>query len=129
MPKRLTTLVLLLLPAVAFADESDPRASLESAIADGIKLLAAKDFETFITRYAAPDELREMKAADEFEEVVQRFAGGKSELLLIVLKEIKDKEPKLTRKERLATFPIEYKKSPRETIEFEKIEGLWYLAN
>jgi len=129
MPKLLTTLILLLLPAVALADEPDPRASLDTAIADGIKLLTAKDFETFVNRYAAPDELREMKAADEFEAVVQRFAGDKSELLLIVLKEIKGKEPKLTRKNHLATFPIEHKKSPRETIEFEKIEGLWYLAN
>ena len=65
----------------------DPRREPATLIAEAIRLLERKDYTTFITTCARPDELKEMLANKKLEDIAQEFARKKAPDLLVVLKE------------------------------------------
>lgn len=116
--------------AVAPADEKpDPRESLKTAIPEGIRLLEAKEYATFIKRFATPDQVKKITEKQTIEEAADVFGKGKAEELLGVLKHVRDKEPAYNDEKTKATFEIDKEINDRGKIQFEKVGRLWYITN
>jgi hypothetical protein len=120
------------LPAASPAAEkasANPREDARTAVADAIRLLEAKDYETFLKHYVKPDDFKKITERLPLPEFAKRFGEKKAKPMLDVLKSIKTKEPLYTKDRTLATFAVDVPGAPRNTIEFEKIDKYWYIHN
>jgi hypothetical protein len=131
----LSLLVLLFLSAFdvsaaqAQDPKPDPREKLETAIPEGIKLLTAKEFQPFIEKFVAPDDLKEITKRTTVEEFAKRFGEEKAETLLKVLENIKDTKPTFDKTGTKATYTLTQTIGNKKTITFKKVEKYWYIQN
>jgi hypothetical protein len=111
------------------ATEVAPNASLDTAIPNGIKLLEAKDYKSFLKAFVPPDVHAKMTAEKGEDAFVARFADGKAEKLLSVLKAIKDKKPTMTDQGKVAVYDLAEEIAGKKTIQFIQIGNAWYIKN
>jgi len=125
----LALVVVLALP-VAAAQNPDPRTKPETAVAEAIRLLEAKEYVAFIRAFVPPDELKRGAEQASVEQFAEAFGRTRGERLLSVLKSIKDATPALDADGKTATYKL---KEPvigtRDTLVFIKIGEFWYLRN
>jgi predicted outer membrane protein len=140
-----TLLVLAVLAAdpVAPAAEEikpDPQKQIQDTIANGINQLEAankitekkeqiKAYEALLKQFAHPDELKNMLSTKTMSELAEGFGGRNAKDLLVVLKEIKGRQPKLNADGTKATFPLDIDGVPHKEIAFERFGDSWYLHN
>jgi hypothetical protein len=109
--------------------KADPREELETAIPEAIRLLEAKEYETFLKTFIPPDDFKSVTKQVSLEEFAKRFGKDKAADLLRVLKAIKGTKPTLDPDGTKAPFKHGIKGAPKDSITFVKMDGLWYLQN
>jgi hypothetical protein len=108
----------------------DPRTSVETAIPEGIRLLEAKDYATFLRLFVPPDVLKELSAAESFEGFAKTFGeDGKATAVLAALKSIRGTKPAIDGDGRRATFTLKVPTEGKTTITFIKIGEFWYISD
>jgi len=107
----------------------DPREKLQATIDYGIRLIEKKKYRELIEDFCHPDDLKDLRRVEKINDVVVSLQGKKGQVLLIVLKDIKDKEPRYNSEKTKATFPVDVEGTSQEQIVFEKSEKHWYLRN
>jgi hypothetical protein len=115
----------------AAAQSPDPRTKPQTLVAEGIRLLEAKDYVKFLQTFVPPDEFKRLSEQASAEQIVA--SAGFSErigMLLTALKSIKDATPALDAEGATATYQL---KEPilgnRDTMVFIKVGDFWYLRN
>ena len=109
--------------------KTDPHESLDTLIAEGIRLLEAKEYVKTIEFLATPEDVAMMKKMEGgVEQVAKVFGETKADLALQVLKQIKTQKPTMNAEETLATYKIKDAKEIPE-MKFERIGKQWFLRN
>lgn len=127
-----TTLASLLTITAAAQDaKPDPRENLDTAVKEAIRLMEAKEYETFIKQFLHPEDLKRLTdSGTSVEEMAKRFAMKKAERNLEVLKELQEKKPQHSDDGRQAFVESEkFKRMPNSKIRFQKVGKLWYIRN
>lgn len=121
--------VLLINQGMLRADDKDaPREKLDTAIAEGIRLLEAKEYASFLKSFVPPDVLKQLDGGS-IDEFAKKFSEKKAGQLLAALKSVKNEKPKMDDDGKTATFEIKLEDAPRKTVVFKKIEKYWYISN
>ena len=107
----------------------NPRENVISAITDAIFLLENKEYQAFIEKYAAPEDLEKILNKKSIDELVKDFAEGKAEKVLNVLKLASKLEPKYDKSGNKATFSKNEVGGMSKDMVFKKVEKFWYIAN
>jgi hypothetical protein len=130
---RASTAVFLWLPAVislATADsKADPREKLETAVPEGVRLLEAKDYSTFLKNFITPDDLKKITEKAALDEFSKQFGENKAPRLLQVLKSIRDAKPTLDPSGKKATYELKEPIDGKKTITWVKVDKHWYIQN
>jgi hypothetical protein len=132
-PMKVVTLAFVIgmlasLTAGSKADEAaDPRAKLDTAIPEAIRLLEAKEYKTMLKEFGAPDALKKILGEVSLDQFAERFAAGKADDLLKALKSIKGKKPEMSDDGNKATFTLADRNA--QPVILEKIDKCWYIAN
>jgi hypothetical protein len=108
------------------AAKPDPREELQTAIAEGIRLLEAREYKTFVTTFVPAEELKKRGDIDAF---VEKFSGPRAAQLLAALKEIQTAKPVMDDSGTRATFGLQAAEGRPNSLRFEKIGRYWYIAN
>lgn len=122
------TLVLLVACNV-MCEEADPREKLDGAIAESIRLLEAKDYVTFLNKFAPPDKLKANLGNGSIEDLAKVFGARKAVRALKVLKEIKEKKPTMSDDGMTAKYALEEAVDDNKEVVFEKVGKFWYIRN
>jgi len=110
--------------------KADPREKLDTAIPEAIRLLEAKEYETFLEKFVPPDLFKKITKETTLKEFATRFGKDKAADLLRVLKSIKDQKPTLDSKGTKATFKLKNEdKKGKDSISFVKVGKFWYIQN
>ncbi len=107
----------------------DPREDLISAITDAIHLLENKETQTFIEKYALPEDLEKILKKKSMSELVEDFSKGKGEKVLIALRLAKKLKPMYSESGNKASFLKSEVGGLSKDLVFTKFDNLWYLAN
>ena len=107
----------------------DPRENLVSAITDAIYLLENKEYQSFIEKYALPEDLEKILTKKPISELVEDFSGEKAEKVLEALKLASELEPKFDESGTKATFSKNDVGGMSKDIVFKKVDKYWYIAN
>lgn len=129
--------VIMKCAAIAFvatamgAAESPPERykSLETAIPEGIRLLEAKEYATFLKNFVEPEHFKLLTQSVPLEKFAQKFGEGKAELMLEVLRSIRGTNPTMDASGTLATYTLKEPPKVRPTIVWVKVEDRWYIRN
>ncbi len=109
-------------------EKPDPRENLDTAIAEGIRLLEAEDYTGFFMTFAPPALIKEMTESGELDDILERFVEGKAAGALEDLKQIKGTTSTLSPDGKEATFRLP--SAPwGDTITFIKVGKYWYISN
>jgi len=137
-PRLMTRVVLIVClgsfwDAIAVAQQAQPhpQSRLETAIAEAIRLLEAKEYKTFLTKFMAPDDYKRITEAVAIDLLAEKFAGDRAEHFLKVLHYAKKQKPTLSEDGKLAVFNLDesLRLPNRDKLVFEQIDGLWYIRN
>jgi hypothetical protein len=122
--------VVLALPAAA-VQSPDPRTKPETVVAEGIRLLEAKEYVTFLKVLVPPDDFKRLTGQTSVEQVAEAFAESeKAVLLLTVLKSVRDATPTFNPEGTTATYKLkEPALGARDTLVFIKVGEFWYLQS
>jgi len=119
------------LPRAATAQTPDPRTKPETLVAEGIRLLEAKDYVKFFQVFAPPAELKQITDQGHTVEELANAFGQTDRVgaLLAALKSVKDAVPTFDADGKTATYKL---KEPvpgtnKDTLVFLKIGEFWYL--
>ncbi len=107
----------------------DPRENLVSAINDAIHLLENKEYQSFIEKYALPEDLEKILKKESMDELVEGFSKGKAEKVLEALKFASELDPKYDETKTKATFSKAEVGGLSKDIVFKKVDKYWYIAN
>ncbi len=107
----------------------NPRENLVSAISDAIQLLENKNYQSFIEKYAMPEDLEKILKRESMDELVESFSDGKAEKVLKALKLASELEPKYDESGNKATFSKNDVGGMSKDMVFKKVEKFWYIAN
>jgi len=119
---------LLAVVGLAAADsKADPREKPETAVPEGIRLLEAKDYATFLTNFVPPDDLKKITAKASLDEFAKRFGENKAPQLLQVLKSIRDSKPALDPSGKKATYELKEQIEGKKSIIWVKVDKYWYI--
>jgi hypothetical protein len=114
------------MPAPAAPMKANPEtAKLHARIDTAIAMLEAGENRRFLEAFVEPEYL-EQKTVDA---ILEEFEEEKVEILLSVLKEIRTKKPTYKEKGTVAVFKLKKRPDVRNTINFIKVDGVWYLRN
>lgn len=111
------------------ADTSQPQTALATAIPHALALIESKQYEKFIRQYAVPSQLKKVLKQKTLDEIVRGFAKDHAARILLILKQIQEKQPSINTAGTVAEYPTDVKNFSRKKVVFEKIGGLWYLQN
>jgi hypothetical protein len=116
----------LVAAAPSAAGRTNPEtARLKATIDSMIVMLEAGQSRPFLERFVEPEFLAQ-KGVDA---IIEEFEEEKVELLLSVLKEIRTRKPTYSKRGTIATYKIRKRSETKRTINFIKVDGLWYLRN
>src|SRR5262245_42048385 len=108
------------------ATPPDPRERLETAIAEGIKLLEAKDYAKFLTMFVPPEVLASRGPIEQF---AAEFASRKGPMALVALKQIQNAKPTMSPDGSVATYElIPAPEGGPGSITWQKTGKYWYIA-
>jgi len=107
----------------------DPRENLISAITDAIFLLENKKYQSFIEKYALPEDLEKILKKESMDELVENFSKGKAQKVLNALKLAKELTPKFEENGSKAIFLKNDVGGMSKDMVFKKVDKLWYIAN
>jgi len=128
----LTSLALastLLVSGQATAKPS-PREKPDTAIAEGIRLLEAKQYEAFLTAFVPPQEQTRLGTTPEEKKAfAEEFGATKVTRLLNALKEAVVATPTFNADKTTATFPLKTPVISSTSLTLIKIGSYWYIAN
>jgi len=116
----------------ARAEEAKPEAreTLDTAIAEGIRLLEAKSYDAFLKAFVPPDDLKKLADKHPLGEFTEKFGEKKGPHLLLILKSLKDAKPKLEDDGKKATFDVPKDlATTKPAITFVQIGKYWYIQN
>lgn len=108
---------------------ADPREKVETAVAEGVRLLEAKDYPTFLKNFVKPDDFKRLTEKMSLEEFATGFGEGKAEPILKVLKSLQDTKPELDATGTKATYAIKEALAGKREITFTKVDKYWYIEN
>lgn len=111
------------------ADAAEDLAQLRAAIDSGIVMLEKKRYVAFLQRFVIPAKLADVQEERTMEEFAESFAKGKAKVLLSVLKEVRRKKPVMGEEEGVATYKLRKRRGVPGEIEFERVDGVWYIRN
>jgi hypothetical protein len=108
----------------------DPREQLDTAIADTIRLLKAKDYKTLLERMVPPDDLKKIVGNESLEVFAREFGeSDKPKVLLEALQSVQGGKPKLSDDGTQARFDLKKPVGSKTTISFKKVGKNWYIQN
>ncbi|RLD80914.1 MAG: hypothetical protein DRJ10_06820 [Bacteroidetes bacterium] len=107
----------------------NPRENLVSAISDAIQLLENKNYQSFIEKYAMPEDLEKILKRESMDELVESFSDGKAEKVLNALKLASELEPKYDESGNKAIFSKGDVGGMSKDMVFRKVDKYWYIAN
>jgi hypothetical protein len=108
-------------------DKPDPREKVDTAVAEAIRLMEAKDYAGLLKNFVPPDDLKKMTAVVTLDEAGKRFGEGKAPRLLKALKEAKSLKPTMDASGNKATFTFKESIDGKNDIVFAKIGKYWYI--
>lgn len=115
----------------ALADEAakpDPREKVETSIAEAIRLLEAKEFETLINNFLPPDELSSLTSQVSMAQIIAIYEQRAPQHLK-ALKEAQKAMPTYDGDGLVATFKLAKPINGQDAVVFKKIDKFWYPAN
>ena len=122
--------ILLLCTGWLAADEKRAfQENLDTAIAEGIKMLESQEYSKFLKTFVDPEQFKKFSELGDIEEFAKKFGEKKGKQLLEVLKSIKGKTPKMEEDGKKATFDIKIEGVSKDSIIFAKVEKYWYIKN
>lgn len=123
--------VVALLALGVGAAESPPERykSLETAIPEGIRLLEAKEYATFLKNFVEPEHFKKVTQSVPLEKFAERFGEGKAAAMLEVLKSIREAKPTLDPSGTKATYTLKEPVGTKGAIIWVKVEDHWYIRN
>ena len=107
----------------------DPRENLTSAINDAIHLLENKEYQSFIEKYAMPEDLEKILNKESMDDLVKGFADGKAEKVLNALKLARELNPEYDESGNKATFLKDDVGGMSKDMVFKKVDKFWCIAN
>ena len=103
----------------------DPREQLDTAIAEGIRLLEAKDYAQFLSMFVPADVLASRGPIEQF---AADFAGRRGPLALAALKQIQHVKPTMSADGLTATYDLVAGPDGGPTsMMWGKIGKFWYI--
>lgn len=121
---------LLLCAGSTMADEKRTfQENLDTAIAEGIKMLEGQEYARFLKHYVEPDQFKKFSEQGDIDEFAKKFSEKKAKIILDVLKSIKGKTPKMEEDGKKASFEIKLEGFPKDSIVFARIDKYWYIKN
>lgn len=126
-----TAVLLIVAPGLGAEEKkkADPREKLETAIPHAISMLTKKKYLPFLKQFVPPDDLKKIQQRISLEDLAKSFGERKAELLLQMLRAVKDQKPVYNEKKNQATFKIDKKINRRDSITFKKVGTFWYIKN
>ena len=110
------------------ASQTDPRENLDTAIAEAVRLLEAKDHAAFLKSFIEPSMLASRR--DTFEEFSASFAGERADRLLAMLKHTRTLKPTMNAEGTIATYqPDPNAGVGTRSLRWQKTGRYWYIAN
>ncbi len=109
--------------------KTDQLAALRGLLDSGIVMLQNQEYVAFLERFVNPDQRAEVLEDRTMAEQAERFKGERADVLLNVLKQIRNKKPRMDTRANTATYKLAGKDMPRKTITFKLFDGVWYLVN
>lgn len=107
----------------------DPREKIETAVAEAIRLLEAKEYGALLKAFVPPEDLKKFTERGGFEELESQFAKSNAPELLEILKSIKGSTPKMENEGKKAVFQFKEPRNGKKSITFNKIDKYWYIQN
>lgn len=117
------------LPLATADEQPNPRENVETAVLEGIRLLEAKDYTTFLKTFVAPDELAKILEEVPLDQLAEQFGAKKAPRLLDVLKMIKDAKPTLDAEGKTASYELKNAIGGKKGIQWKKVDKFWYITN
>lgn len=113
------------------SNQASPQSKLETAIAEAVRLLEAKEYKKFLESFVAPEDLKRITEQVPLEVFAERFGRERAGHLLKVLRSIEKAKPQIDPNSREASFTIEQglQLPGREKMVFIQVGGLWYIRN
>lgn len=108
-------------------DKPDPREKVDTAIAEAVRLIEAKEYVKLLKDFVPPDELKRITEATDINEFAKKFADGKAPRLLKALKATKGIEPTMSDDKSRATIKFRETVDGKDKIEFLKVGKHWYI--
>lgn len=118
---------ILCFTALQADDKQAWREKLDTAIPEGIRLLEAKEYASFLKAFVEPSEFEKLTQTIGLEEFAVKFGEKKAGQLLEVLKHIKGKAPKIDGND--AVYDVKVEGFSKDKIKFKKVEKYWYIIN
>jgi hypothetical protein len=110
------------------APKPSPREKVETAIAEGTRLLESKDYTTFLLQFVPPDQVKKLGGSPEaLDAWVEHFAA-QAPAVLAALKDASTQSPTYDDTYTIATFPLKAESGPK-TLRMVKIGRYWYVGN
>lgn len=121
----------LALPCAAAVQNPNPRTKPDTIVAEGIRLIEAKEWARFLQAFVPPEEFKRITEQAPIEQFAKAFGeSGRGDALLAALKSVKGATPTLDADGTTATYKL---KEPvagmRDTLTFIKVGEFWYLKN
>jgi hypothetical protein len=108
-------------------DKPDPREKVDTAIAEAVRLIEAKEYATLLKKFVPPDELKKITEIVNLDEFAKKFGDGKAPRLLKALKATKGIEPTMSDNGSKATIKFKESIDGKDKIEFIKVGKHWYI--
>lgn len=115
--------------AVAAESPAERYKSLETAIPEGIRLLEAKEYATFLKNFVPPEHFQRITNSVSLDEFARKFGEDRAEVMLAVLKAIREEKPTLDDGGTRATYTLKEPVNRKGSIVWEKVDDHWYIRN
>ena len=107
-------------------DKPDPRENLDTAIAEAILLIEAKDTTGMIKTFVPPDALKhilEKRTIEEMVKDVEKNLPG----MLKMLRKAQEVKPTLSNSDAAAPYVFEEEIDGKKELKLIKVDRFWYL--
>ncbi|MBS1911853.1 MAG: hypothetical protein JST22_07690 [Bacteroidetes bacterium] len=102
---------------------------LRAAIDSGIAMLESQHYRDFLDRFVEPSQRTKVMEGMEMDAKARQFGMEKADMVLEALKSIRRRKPTMTEDGSIATFRLPKKIDSHRSIEFSRVDGVWYLRD